>query len=95
MGNDKDIKRSFWHYAAISAALAVIFLFVKRDNVIRWVQSGITLARQERQIEFYHNDIERLDNEIHMLSTDRDTLERYAREHFGFAEPGDDVYMEE
>ena len=95
MNNDKDIRRSFWRYAAISAALAVVFLFLKRDNVIRWVQSGITLARQEKQIDFYRKDIERLDKEIHMLSTDRDTLERFARENFGFAEPGDNVYMEE
>ena len=39
-------------------------------------------------------DNERLDDEIRMLSTSRDSLEKFAREEFGFAEPGDDVYME-
>jgi cell division protein FtsB len=28
-----------------------------------------------------------------MMTGDRDTLERYAREQFYFAEPGDDVYI--
>ena len=28
-----------------------------------------------------------------MMKENRDTLERYAREEFFFAEPGDDVYI--
>jgi len=95
MGTENEIKQSFIRYAAVAGVLAVIFLFVKKDNVIRWVQSGITLARQEKQIEFLRKDNERLDNEIRMLSTDRDTLETFARENFGFSKPGDDVYVEE
>ena len=35
-----------------------------------------------------------MDEQIRTLSTDRDTLEEYARENFHFAAPGDDVYVE-
>ena len=38
---------------------------------------------------------EELDKRIRMMSDDKDTLEKYAREHFGFAAPGDDVYIME
>ena len=63
--------------------------------MIRWVQAGFTLRSQERRIEALKEDNQKLDERIHMLSTSRDSLEKFAREEFGFAEPGDDVYLEE
>ena len=62
---------------------------------MRWVQAGFTIRDQERRIEALKKDNDRLDAEIRMLSTSRDSLEQFAREQFGFAEPGDDVYIEE
>ncbi len=106
MGKFKDIwdrskdgnrhpQRSFLRFAIVVTAIFVLFLFIKKDNVVRWVQAGFTLRQQERRIEALQQDNERLDSQIHLLSTSRDSLERYAREEFGFAEPGDDVYIEE
>jgi hypothetical protein len=43
--------------------------------------------------EQYRQENEDLDRQIQMMTGDRDTLERYAREQFYFAEPGDDVYI--
>jgi len=79
----------------VVTAIFVLFLFLKKDSVVRWVQAGFTLRQQERRIEALKEDNTRLDEQIHLLSTSRDSLERYAREEFGFAEPGDDVYIEE
>ena len=106
MGKFKDIwdrskdgnkapQRSFLRFAIVITALFVLFLFIKKDNVVRWIQAGFTLGQQERRIEQLKDDNERLDGQIRMLSTSRDSLEKFAREEFGFAEPGDDVYMEE
>ena len=106
MGKFKDIwdkekdgnkaeQRSFLRFAIVITAIFVLFLFVKKDNLVRWIQAGFTLGQQERRIEQLKQDNERLDGQIHMLSTSRDSLERFSREEFGFAEPGDDVYIEE
>lgn len=106
MGKYKDIwnrekdgshksERSFVRYAIVVTALTVIFLFVKKDSVIRWIQAGFTLRRQERQVEWYMRENAALDAGIREMSADKDTLEAYARENFGFAEPGDDVYLVE
>ncbi|MBO6168580.1 MAG: septum formation initiator family protein [Bacteroidales bacterium] len=106
MGKFKDIwdkskdgnragQRSFLRFAIVITAVFVLFLFVKKDSVIRWVQAGFTLRSQERRIEALKEDNQKLDERIHMLSTSRDSLEKFAREEFGFAEPGDDVYLEE
>ena len=93
MSKDKDIRRSFFRYAIVVTAAIVVFLFLKKDNIITWIQAGFTLRKQEKQIEWYEEDNARLDEQIRMMSTDRDTLEKFARENFYFSEPGDDVYI--
>ena len=88
-------QRSFLRFAIVITAIIVLFLFIKKDNVVRWVQAGFTLRSQERRIEALKEDNERLDARIRTLTDSRDSLETFAREEFGFAEPGDDVYIEE
>lgn len=93
-GNRKE-QRSFLRYAIVATAIMVLFLFVKKDNVIRWIQAGITLDRQQKKIEQLEQQNATLEQTITEMSTDRDTLEKYARETFGFAAPGEDVYIDE
>lgn len=93
MPKDKDIRRSFFRYAIGVTALIVLFLFLKKDSIVTWIQAGVTKRRQEAQIEWYRQDNERLDEQINMMTHDRDTLEKFAREQFNFAESGDDVYI--
>lgn len=77
----------------IGAALTVFFLLVKKDNVIRWIQAGITIHRQEKILEEGEKKIAAMDARIESLTENRDSLEAYARENFGFTEPGEDVYV--
>ena len=91
-GNRKE-QRSFLRYAIVATALFLLFLLLKKDSIVTWVQAGFTLRQQDRQIEQYRRENEELDRRIRTMKGDRDTLERYAREQFQFAEPGDDVYI--
>ena len=93
-GNKKE-QRSFIRYAIVATALFLLFLFLKKDNIVNWVQAGISLRRQQRQIELYQKENAELDRRIRVMTGDRDSLERFAREEFFFAEPGDDVYITE
>lgn len=95
MSKTPDIKRSFLRYAVLATAVFLVFLFIKRDNIVRWVQAGFNLRRQERQIELLKQENAELDRKIENMSSNRDTLETYAREEFFFAQPGDDVYIVE
>lgn len=95
MRKKKDIRESFIRYAIVATAVFVAFLFLKSDNVIQWVRSGFTLRSQERRIELLKRQNAALDGRINMMSTNRDTLEQFAREEFYFAAPGDDVYIDE
>ena len=49
----------------------------------------------ERQMQEYRDEIDAMDQDIKELETNRDTLEKFAREQFGFAVPGEDVYIVE
>ena len=91
-GNRKE-QRSLLRVAIVAVGLAVVFLFVKKDNILRWVQGGFTIARQNREIKANDAKIKALDAKIENLTSNRDSLEKFARENFHFAEHGDDIYL--
>ena len=81
-------------YAVYATAVFVVLVgFVNQDNIVRWIKADVELKQQRRQIERYQQEIDEMDRKIQMISNDRDTLERFAREHFGFTKDGDDVYI--
>lgn len=87
-------ERSLVRYVIVSTVIFLLFIcFIKRDNLFRWVEAGLNIRRQEKQMEYYESDIARLKDEVRSLTTDKDTLEKFAREKFLFAEPGEDVYI--
>ena len=68
-------------------------LFGPGNTVIHWIEAKREISRQERQMDEYRREIEAMNQDIDELKTNRDTLEKFAREHFGFAAPGEDVYI--
>lgn len=78
-----------------TVAFLLLICLSRTGNIFRWAQAGFTLRRQHRQIELYQDEIRALDEKVRSLSTNRDTLEQFAREQFHFAEPGEDVYIVE
>ena len=40
-----------------------------------------------------YGGLKQMDDRIRSLTSSRDSLEKFAREHFHFAEPGDDVFI--
>ncbi|MBQ4285201.1 MAG: septum formation initiator family protein [Bacteroidales bacterium] len=98
MGKIKDIwngeDRSFVRFAVIvTAAFLILAGFILPNSLWRWAKSGAELRRQNQQIEALKADIARMDEQIRKLSDDRDSLERFARENYGFAAPDEDVYV--
>lgn len=87
-------ERSFLRYAiVITTVFLVFFCVIKRDNLFRWIEAGFTVRSQEKQMEYLESDIQRLQRELNTLATDRDSLEKFAREKFLFSEPDEDVYV--
>ncbi len=77
----------------ITAIAAVWLLFLSHSSVLNWVRANVEIRRQERQMEKYRSEINEMDAEIQALTNSRDSLEKFARETYHFAAPGEDVYI--
>ena len=87
-------KRSFIRYSIVATVIFILMVgFINQNNIVRWVRAGAEIKRQNNLIEKYNKEIGEMDSQIKGLTSNKDSLERYARESFGFAEPGDDVYV--
>ena len=90
----KGEHRSFWIFVALATSIFLFIWIVGPGNtIIHWAKAKMDINAQEKEIEQYRNDLEEMDKRINMLKTDKDTLEKFAREQFNFAAPGEDVYI--
>lgn len=80
-------------YFIVTLLFAVIVLFVDRNNLISWAGDCITVMRQEKAIRQYTRDIEMLDGKLDELTSDKDSLEKFAREQYYFHREGEDVFI--
>lgn len=100
LGRIKDIftgeHRKFAWFVVISTTIVMVsWLVGPGTTIIHWVEAKREIRRQERQMDKYRSEIEAMDQNIDELKTNRDSLEKFAREQFGFAVPGEDVYIVE
>ena len=98
MGKIKDIftgehRRLAWFTVVATAVFVIMKLFGPGTTVIHWIQAKRELVRPDKQMEQYRREIEAMDQNIDELKTNPDSLEKFAREQFGFAVPGEDVYI--
>ena len=87
-------RRKFaWFLAIVLTLFAGSWLFGRGNTIIPWIAAKMEIRRQNAQIEEYRRQIEEMDGSIDQRETDLDTLEKFAREQYKFAAPGEDVYV--
>ena len=90
----KGEHRKFAWFVVVTTGIFLLLWIVGPGNTfIHWAKAGLEISRQEKVIRDYQQQNEELDRRINMIRTDRDTLEKFAREQFRFAAPGEDVYL--
>lgn len=80
-------------YFIVSLAFVILVGFVDRNNIVRWCRDVLTVVRQERLIRQYRKDIDALDGKLRELSSDRDSLEKFAREQYYFQKEDEEVFI--
>ena len=98
MGKIKDIftgeHRKFAWFVVISTSLFLLSWLIGPGNtIIHWVKARNEISSQEKQMEVYRAQIDEMNQNSEELENNRDTLEKFARERFHFAAPGEDVYV--
>ena len=87
-------RRKFaWFVAVVFVVFVFSWMFGRGNTVFHWITAKREVRRQEAQIEVYKRQIEEMDGSIDQRVTDLDTLEKFAREQYKFAAPGEDVYV--
>ena len=100
MGKVRDIfhgehRKFAWYVVILTLFFVFVWIVGPGNTVIHWAGAALEINRQERQMEDYREKNAAMDHEVRMLKTDRDTLEKFAREQYNFAIPGEDVYVVE
>ena len=89
-------RRKFvWFVTLATAVFLFVWIVGPGNTIIHWVGAALETRRQERMIEQYRQINLEMENRLNMLRNDQDTLEKFAREQFRFAVPGEDVYIVE
>lgn len=90
---NKTFKRLTNKYV-LSFLIFVIFVtFIAKNNLIVWTQNKIDVIKQERIIRQYREDIRNTDDKLKELTSDKDSLEKFAREQYYFQEKDEDVFL--
>ena len=80
-------------YFLVGLAFLVWICFFDSNNLGRMFRSRRTLQSQRQQIEFYEQEISKMDRKLEQLKSERDSLEKFAREEYYYQQDGEDVYV--
>ena len=80
-------------YFLATIVFLVIILFVDTNNVFTLIKTRSDIKSQEEQKIFYKKAIKETEENLLELSSNRDSLEKFAREQYQFREDDEDLYI--
>ena len=85
--------RKWVKYVAV-VLFFVVFLFIGDQSLIRFVHRHREIRQMEEQRDMYRSAAEEAQREI-LLLHNKDSLERYAREHYYMHNADEEIYLVE
>lgn len=76
-----------------SAVILLVALVGRGNNLVEFVKAKFQTMRAERLRQEYVIRTKETQDKIDALKNNPDTLEKFARERFGLAAPGDEVFV--
>lgn len=93
----KKTKKKSWGFNSLQIGVllfVVVMLFIFSDsNIKKRIDSDIEIRNLKKQIEFYHKKIEVDKAKIHELQSDKDNLEKFARENYLMKRENEEVFV--
>jgi cell division protein DivIC len=80
-------------YVLTISVFAIWMLFFDQNNVVDRLQMMSEIRRLEADREYYLEQIEKDSTRLHELTTDKENLEKYAREQFLMKKKDEDVFV--
>lgn len=80
-------------YVLTITIFMVWILFFDQNNLVDRMKMSSEIRQLESDREYYLEQIQVDSARLHELTTDRDNLEKYAREQFFMKKPNEDVFV--
>ena len=91
-------KRKVWRvllnkYFLAALIFFIVVGFIESNNIGQFFRNRATLRAQKEQIKFYRSEIESIENKLEQLNSQKDSLEKFAREEYYYQSDGETVYF--
>lgn len=80
-------------YIIVLVIFGVVMVFVGNQSAIQRLKRAKTIDSLRMERDMYYHRTERLDQQMHQLRTNKDSLERFARERYLMHCEDEDVYI--
>ena len=80
-------------YVVVTVFFFVWVLFIDTNNFYVWMNDLKTVSQQEKQIEYYKDAIKLTDEKLDELTSNKDSLEKFAREQYLFHQKDEEVFV--
>ena len=80
-------------YVITILVFGIWMLFFDQNNMVDRMRMSAEIRQLEADREYYIDQIEKDSTRLHELTTDKDNLEKYAREQFLMKKKNEDVFV--
>lgn len=80
-------------YVVVTVFFLVWVLFIDTNNLFVWLGDLGTVSSQQRQMEYYRKAIKQTDEKLNELTSNKDSLEKFAREQYLFHQKDEEVFI--
>ena len=80
-------------YVITISVFGIWMLFFDQNNLVDRMRMAAEIRQLEADREYYMDQIEKDSTRLHELTTDKDNLEKYAREQFLMKKKNEDVFV--
>ena len=80
-------------YVFTSLAFAIWVGFFDENNFSNQVQGARKIAQLEESMDFYASEIQKSKDDLNVLATDQERLERFAREKYLMKKNNEDIFV--
>jgi len=94
----KQFFRKIWpwlrnKYVLTIAVFTIWMLFFDQNNMVDRIRMGSEIRQLENDREYYQEQIQKDSARLHELTTNKENLEKYAREQFLMKKSNEDVFV--
>ena len=93
LGESKVLRIVRNKYVVVTVFFFVWVLFIDTNNIFVWMNDLRTVKQQERQKVHYREAIMQTDEKLKELTSNKDSLEKFAREQYLFHQKDEEVFI--